>query len=986
MPVDEGLTLSLPEALQADGVGPAPPEHPWVVAVGASAGGLEALQRFFGGLRLPTRAAFVVIQHLAPDHRSMMPELLARHTLLPVREARAGEALEADHVYLMPPGVLMTLEDEHLVFAPRPEHGVSLPIDRFFRSLARSRADRAIGVVLSGSGSDGAAGAADLRANGGFVLVQRPDTARFDSMPRSVVAATSVDAVLPPEELGQRAAALAAGTAARMISGELVSTPAVKPALQALFDALRGHSGIDFSLYKLPTVMRRIERRMAVTGCASVSDYADKVLASPEEQELLRREMLIPVTGFFRDPLAFESLRAQLKVLVRQQPPQQALRIWCAGCATGEEAYSVAVLALEVCQELRCWPGLKVFATDVDARFLAVAGAGVYPVGSADAIESTRLERHFVATQERLSVKPELRQMVLFARHNLLDDAPFTKMDLVVCRNTLIYFQAEAQERVMRRLQYALSPGGLLFLGASESLGALQGDFQVVDQASKLYRLVRPVITALAVRDGFNPTRVSFRPRHAAEPGRAAQPPSLVEEGTRQLLNQYVPLTLLVSPSRQLLHAWGPTERYLRVPEGQMNLDVTRLLPDRLAGLAGHALTVVIRQRTSHASPPIQLDLQGVSTVVRLVARPLAADDKSDPCVLLSLEDLGQSHTPPAEQVASAGELDRLAELQRELAESRSSLQSHIEEMEATNEELQATNEELMSSNEELQSTNEELQSVNEELYTVNAEYNAKLDQVHTLHADLEGMSQSTGIATVFVDDSLSLLRFTPEAALLFRLRPTDIGRSLADFSTQLTYPQLHEDLRSALDGQQPCERDVSGPGRSRYLVRVVGYGDKVQGTRRAVLSATDISGLHDANRLQLLIDSLPEHMALLDAQGTIVQVNKAWSDFASCNGSHAAAVGVGTNYLAALARSTSPDAAEVLRGLQRVLNGTEAKLRLTYPCHAPDQERWFVMHVSPLNASSPLFPRGAVVTHLEITPWWDKALSAAPAAPAAHG
>jgi two-component system CheB/CheR fusion protein len=975
---DEGLVSSVPPPIPRE----LPPSHPWIVAIGASAGGLEALQRFFGGLRLPTQAAFVVIQHLAPDHRSMMTELLSRHTVLPVREARAGDALEADNVYLMPPGVLMTLRDDHLEFAPRPEHGVSLPIDQFFRSLARTRPDRSIGVVLSGSGSDGASGAADLRAHGGFVLVQRPDTARFDSMPRSTVAATSVDAVLPPEELAQRAMSLAGGMAARTVHGELVSTPTVKPALQTLFETLRQQSGIDFSLYKLPTVMRRIERRMAVTSCASVSDYAAMVTGSLDEQELLRRELLIPVTGFFRDPMAWEALRAQLRVLIRQQPPQQALRIWCAGCATGEEAYSMAILALEVCQEVQNWPGLKVFATDIDSRFLGVAGGGSYPVGASDSIDPVRLARHFTLGNERLSVKPELRQLVLFARHNLLDDAPFTKMDLVSCRNTLIYFQAEAQERVMRRLQYALNPGGILFLGGSESLGALQGDFQVIDQASKVYRLVRPVITALAVRDGFHPSRTAFRARHAVDPQGASQPPSLVDEGTRELLTRYVPLTLLVSPSRQLLHAWGPTERYLRVPEGQANLDVTRLLPDRLSGIAGHALSVVIRQRITHEAPPVQIERGNALSTVRVVARPIAHDDKVEPCVLLSFEELNTGTSVPAARPANEEELNRLAELERELAESRASLQSHIEEMEATNEELQATNEELMSSNEELQSTNEELQSVNEELFTVNAEYNAKLEQVNTLHADLEGMSTSTGIATVFVDESLTLLRFTPEAALLFRLRPSDIGRSLADFNPQLDYPELLDDLRTALDGLRPAERDVAGPGTSRYLVRVVGYGDKALGTRRAVLSAIDISGLRDANRLQLLIDSLPEHMALIDGQGTIVQVNKAWADFAAGNGGDLAQVGIGTNYIAALARSDSPDAAEVLRGLQRVLSGAQDNLRVTYPCHAPGQSRWFVMHVSPLAASTPGFANGAVITHLEITPWWG---SGVPAPDGAH-
>ena len=326
------MTQPAPTAVEplADGG----PDKPWLVALGASAGGLEALQRFFGALVLPTQAAFVVIQHLSPDHRSMMSELLARHTPLPVREAVAGESLEVDHIYLMPAGVLMTIEREHLVFTPRPLRGVSLPIDLFFRSLAGAGAERCIGVVLSGSGSDGASGAAALRAAGGYVMAQTPESARFDSMPRSVIAATSMDAVQPPEQLAAQVLGLTQGRAGRLIGGDLVSAPQIKPALQRLFDSLMQHAGIDFSHYKLPTMMRRIERRMAVEGCASVTDYAERVETRPDECEALRRELLIPVTSFFRDEAAFAALRAPLQTLVRDLPQGQTLRLWSAGCAT----------------------------------------------------------------------------------------------------------------------------------------------------------------------------------------------------------------------------------------------------------------------------------------------------------------------------------------------------------------------------------------------------------------------------------------------------------------------------------------------------------------------------------------------------------------------------------------------------------------------------------------------------------------------------
>jgi len=965
-------TVDLP-VLEAAEAGPS--GTAWIVAVGASAGGLEALQRFFAAVQAPTQAAFVVIQHLAPDHRSMMTELLARHTALPVREARAGESLVADHIYLMPPGVLMTIVHDLLVFEPRPQHGVSLPIDQFLRSLAESLAERSIGVVLSGSGSDGSAGAAALRAAGGYVLAQSPETAKFDSMPRSVVAATLVDAVLPPEALAQKVLTLTQGKAGRLSSGELVGLASAKPALQRLFESLLTQAGIDFSQYKLPTMMRRIERRMAVLGHATVADYADAVANAPDECELLRRELLIPVTGFFRDPAAFDRLAGVLQGLLRQQAgQQQTLRIWCAGCATGEEAYTLAMVALEACQAVQRWPAIKVFATDVDQRFLTIGSNGSYPAGVADVLAPERVAQFFTRQDDRLVVKPELRQMVLFARHNLLEDAPFTKMDLVVCRNTLIYFQAEPQDRVMRRLQYALNPDGVLMLGSSESLGALQADFQVIDGPHKLYRLVRPVLTALAVRDGMV-TRSGAALRGRLPERGAARLPSVaaVDVAQRQLAQAYLPPSLLVTAQRQLLNAWGATERYLRMPQGQANLDAIRLLPPRLGAVVGHALQRALRDRSPHTSAPVWVELEGQRVGVRVVARPLPEDARIEPCVVISFEELprGEPAAVP-ERPLDEADLDRLALLERELAESRLTLQASIEELEAANEELQATNEELMSSNEELQSTNEELQSVNEELYTVNAEYNAKLDLVGALHADLDGMSKATGIATLFVDEALTLVRFTPEATLLFRLRPDDVGRSVADFKCQLDYPALMDDLRGALGGAPLVEREVPGPGQARYLARVIGYGDTVGRNRRAVLSLVDVSRLLDAERLQRLIDSLPEHVALLDGQGSIRQVNRAWAEFARCNTPEGqdGGTGVGTNYLAVLARSTAPDSAEVLRGLQQVLTGVRAGLRVTYPCHSPTEQRWFVMQVSPLHGSGGRAERGAVVTHLDVTPW----------------
>lgn len=607
---------------------------------------------------------------------------------------------------------------------------------------------------------------------------------------------------------------------------------------------------------------------------------------------------------------------------------------------------------------------------------LAVAGAASYPAGAADHLTPERVAQWFQLHGERLLVKPELRQMVLFARHNLLEDAPFTRMDAVVCRNTLIYFQADAQERVMRRLQYALNPQGLLFLGGSESLGALQPDFQALDTAHKLYRLVRPVLTALAVRDGFGRSSVTLRGRAPVRGNSPGDGPRLVDSAVRQLVQAYAPLTLLVTAQRQLLHAWGPTQRFLRMPEGEPQLDVIRLLPPRLGAVAGHALHVALRNRSEHTAPRMRLEIDGQPRDLRVVSRVLEAGEGIEPCVLLSIEELDPADTTTPAAPPDPLQADRMAELERELAEVRTSLQTSIEELEAANEELQATNEELMSSNEELQSTNEELQSVNEELHTVNAEYNAKLDAVSALNADLDGMAQSTGIAMMFIDGKEQLVRVTPEASILFRLQPSDIGRLISNFSNPLDYPELLADLRAVLAGGSLIEREVTGPMGSGYLARVMGYEVRAGVPRRAVLTLIDVSRLRDARRLQSVIDSLPEHVAVLDIHGTVRRVNHAWEAFAVLNGAGsvnpaallngATGVGVGANYLAVLARSTSPDALEVLRGLQQVLAGQREQYRVTYPCHSPTEQRWFVMHTAALRGGEP----GAVVSHFDITPW----------------
>lgn len=941
---------------------------PWVVVVGASAGGLDALQRFFGRLRQPSNAAFVVVQHLAPDHRSLMSELLSPHCGLPVTEARDGEVLQTDHVYLMPAGVMLSIQHDALCFEPRPERGLSLPINRLLTSLAEADAERTVAVVLSGSGSDGSQGAAVLRAKGGFILVQAPETAQFDSMPRSVIQATRPDAVAPPESLADTVLALTQGRAERLADEGLIQAPSARSALQRIFSTLLDRHGVDFGQYKLPTVMRRIERRMQACQVEALAAYADAIEQDDTECEALRQELLIPVTGFFRDPDAFEVLGAAMDELIRQLPEGRSLRLWSAGCASGEETYSLAILALEACERVGRWPGIKVFGTDVDPNVLETAMSGTYPASLAESISATRLARHFTLDDTHLTVKPELRRLVLFTRHNLLEDPPFTRVDVVACRNMLIYLQAQAQERVLRRLQYALRTEGLLFLGSSESLGLLQPDFIQLHDSARLHRLHRQILPPLS---NFNvPTRLGVIDRTArGDPRMAVDPARLLIDAARKLILQtHAPLCLLLSPQRVLLHTWGPADRFLRLGDGEPRLDAIGLLPERLAAVAGHAFHTALNGEDI-VEPPMTADVHGEPMTLRVHAKLIRSATAGQQGVLISIEEMPSlpaldMDAASVERPLTEAELHRLSQLERELAETRLSLQATIEDLEATNEELQATNEELMSANEELQSTNEELQSVNEELYTVNAEFNMKLEALSGLNADLEGMALATGIATLFVDRNLSLLRFTPEAALVFRLRTSDIGRRFTDFHNPMDYPDFVEDVNTALQGGQVVEREVAVKPDALCTVRIVGCGPLQQAQRRAVISLIDISRTRDAQRLQSVMDALSAHVAVLDQHGGITQVNQAWLDFAANNGGFRE-IGVGTNYLAVLARSTHESALDVLRGLQQVLGGMLPRYQVTYPCHSSSEERWFAMTATPCKKMG-----GAVVVHTDITDW----------------
>ena len=955
----------------------------YVVCIGASAGGLDALERFFKACPGDSGAAFVVIQHLSPDHKSIMNNLLARHTDMPVIMVEDAMPIAANTVYLIPPGAIMHITAGHLHLKPKNPRGLTLPIDIFFSSLAEVYGNRAVGIILSGTGTDGTRGAAAINSAGGFLMVQEPETSKFDGMPRSAIATGIIDAILPAEDLPARLLAYVQNLPVKTVVPQ--ETKAVAHAkmtsaevLSAIAQLLHQASGIDFSDYKPATIMRRIERRMQVRHTPEMNQYLDLLDNDRSEVLTLRREMLISVTSFFRDPDAFETLYEKvISPMVSEISAGNTLRVWTAGVATGEEAYTLAMLFIEAFERHRRWPNLKIFATDVDQQCIETAGVGQYPESAAAELSPERLERFFVKKGDYFVVKNELRQCIVFARHNLLSDPPFTKMDLVVCRNTLIYFKSGAQERALRSLQYAVREGGALMLGSSESASSVSDGLQVISAKQKLFRRNGPTSLPFMDRKGaltYQRPASSVLVKSTVR-RRVVEGHSVADKGIAALLSRFAPPSMIVNEAHEAVHLFGEVAIYFRPREGAASLEIPRLLPEPLVPVASALLYKAARDHVFLMSDSVDVSLiNGERRSVRISVQPLEVDSE-ERLTLLSFHAEAPKERADSESVdVDAETVARVTTLERELAATRESLQATIEELETSNEELQATNEELMASNEELQSSNEELQSVNEEMSTVNAEFQEKMQILNRINADLDSMAKAAGVATVFVDSDLLITRFSPDAMQLFKLRESDVGRRLDDIQHVLNYPGLMIDLENTLRTDRMIECEVNTiDGQRVYLARILPYVVPSSTMRGAVATFIDVSAFRDARRLQTIIDALPEHIAVIDPTGKIVLVNAAWKRFALANGdkdlSHS---GIGVNYLEVCRASTHEDtevAETAARGLRGVLEGSVPSFSLEYPCHSPTEQRWFVMNVAPVHTEE----FGAVVSHINISTWSEK-------------
>lgn len=952
--------------------------NPYIVAIGASAGGLDALERFFDELDVESGAVFVVIQHLSPDHKSMMDNLLSRHTTMPVKMAENGLEMMPNHVYLIPPGKNMTVAGNQLRLVPKSPHGLSLPIDLFFTSVAKEFGNRCVGAILSGTGSDGTRGSVAINDAGGFLLAQDPETAKFDGMPRSVIATGLVDEVMPPELLASRIVGHVKNVlevSAKPKANQLSDTDS-NP-IDSILHLLYQVGGINFKEYKPATVQRRIERRMQIRHVHDLLNYLHLLESDRGEVLTLKRDTLIPVTSFFRDVETFEVMeKSVIPTIIEEHQEHQPIRIWVAGCSTGEEAYTLSILFVEAFDRMKRWPPLKIFATDVEQTHIDIASAGVYSEAIANELSPERLERFFKHVGNQFVVKNEIRQNIVFARHNILEDPPFTRMNLVSCRNVLIYFDNNAQEKALVRFQYSLIHNGFMLLGSSESIGSRHRDFSPANSKNKIYRVLRPVSLPLDLNRGSS-TRVATR--KSATP--ALRPAANIEAGVidagqQMLMKSYAPPSLLLNEDRQLVHVYGDARRFLEISSGTTSFEVSKLLVGKLAPVGVALLHKATKENVQLRSEIIVSDPdKGITEQVRMSVRPVPIAPGQERFFLLSFDTelLTEETHGNADLIdVSAESSERIQSLERELSVMRDSLQATIEELETSNEELQATNEELMASNEELQSTNEELQSVNEELYTVNSENQEKIEILNRLNADLDNMTRAAQIPTVFVDVSLKLTRFTPEAGNIFRIREGDLGRPIDDFTHGMDYPEFLDDLRRTLTLSTMIEREVKAVGSDHwYLVRILPYLDKPERISGAVMTFFDITMLKDVQRLQGILDSLPEHIAVLDTSGNITQVNKAWREFAEHNNDQGLTrSGPGNNYLKMCQAYSSGDEINlgyaVIDGIQAVLERKRDSFSVKYPCHSTDERRWFLMHAAPVHHAV----GGVVVSHINITHW----------------
>ncbi len=858
-----------------------------IVGIGASAGGLEALERLVQYLPHSTGAAFVIVQHLSPNFRSLMRELLSRHTKMPIVQIEKGMIIEPNKIYLMPPRSLLTIVGGAFDLEETRSNSFTLPINVFFKSLASYNGAESVGIILSGTGSDGTEGILAIERAGGAVIAQTPETAGFDGMPRSAIATDKVDLILPPEQMAARLVNyFKTHQMTRDSDDPSKQVVSEENEMSLIFALLRRKFNVDFSYYKMATVLRRIERRLAFSDQKSLTDYVRRLQDDEDELDKLYRDLIVEVTRFFRDEEGFELVAEKVIPDLVDDAKDGNVRVWVPGCATGEEAYSLAILFAEYLRDYPKEVEIKIFATDIHKSSLDRASQGVFQADRLEGLEPAYLERYFepIGRKEYRVIQP-LRKMVIFAPHNVTQDPPFTKVDLISCRNLLIYLRTGSQRKVLGYFHFGLRKGGVLFLGPSEHIGDLKSEFATVDRRWRIFRKLRDV----RLTDVPTVRRLPHGAAKVALPTLRSSSTPIDARWQEALFDRFAPDAIVVDENYDLVHLLGNASRYLRAPSGRATLNLIKQVRGELLTAVRAALHRASQEKKSVSYRGIRVQIDERKMFLQISAEPFQPSDDST-YFLLIIDELAVP-TPVAEPFdADERAAEHISVLERELQYTREHLQATIEELETTNEELQATNEELVASNEELQSTNEELHSVNEELYTVNSEYQQKINELLVLTDDMQNLQRSSQVRTLFLDKDNRIRDFTPAVAEMFNLLPQDVGRPIEHllYNLNMNSAELHSMTQNVYRGGETTDYEITTPNERHFLMRFLPYLSDDDVINGVVINMTDVTELKEAERAvrsserryRAIADNLDQLVCRYKKDSTLTYVNRAYAEY----------------------------------------------------------------------------------------------------------
>jgi two-component system, chemotaxis family, CheB/CheR fusion protein len=913
-----------------------------IVGIGASAGGLDALEQFLGNTPQNSGLAYVVIQHLDPTQKGMLPELLQRITQMKVIQAKDRMAVLPNNVYVIPPNKSMSILNRILyLFEPLEARGLRLPVDFFFHSLADDLRELSIGVILSGMGSDGSEGLRSIKEHNGIAMVQEPSTAKFDSMPRNAIDSVVIDVIAPASELPEK-------LLSRLSDSSPVQTEWDIPvkeqsALEKIIVLLRSRTGNDFSEYKKSSMYRRIERRMGIHRIKSIASFVTFLQNNPAEVDILFKELMIGVTNFFRDPMVWEKLEREiLPQLFQDLPEGFCMRAWIAGCSTGEEAYTLAVIFKEALDRSKLHKNisLKIFATDIDNSAIEFARRGIFSANSALEITPERIDRYFTKTDDGYRVNNEIREMVVFAQHNLILHPPFTRIDIISCRNLLIYMNSELQKKILRMFYYSLKNNGILVLGSSETLGAMNHLFDTVESRLKIFKRSRDILTPDLFY--FPSSFVRSKPDQSESQKVMPHSENIQQLADRLLIQEFSPPSVLVNENGDVIYISGPVGKYLEPATGKANMNIFAMLREELRNDVPLAFNQAVRKKETvvlhNLKAPAHEPSRRTDITIHYIEKPVALRGT----VMIIFEDL-----PVLPEITAKSKSGKKlpanikhSELENELQKTREEMQSTIEEMQASQEELKSANEELQSSNEELQSTNEELtsskeemQSLNEELQTVNAELQAKVDEFSRLNNDMKNLLNSTDIATLFLDKELNIRRYTNQATKIFKFIKSDIGRPFTDQVSDLLYPEIEEDAREVLRTLVYIQKQIPGKDGRWFYIRIMPYrtlDDRIDGLVITFVNISDLKkveeGLYETEQIQrLLFNSSSDVIVKLTMDLEISEINHQAEKILKTKPVDV----TGKNFLQMFI--PEPYRKSAGKALQKVLNGLEDSLFKTH-------------------------------------------------------